>query len=198
MWKRKLTITAGAFALASVPAILQATSLDTKRGTESVIIEHQAAQPQDQARPDQQAGSVNRAPDGTGFATFLTEQKSSQWLANSLIGKSIYSSDNNAIGDIENLVIDRDSGRVTAVVIGVGGFLGIGEKRVALPFSSVLTQKMKQGDVKLMVASNTENQLEKAPEFKTLKDQLAEERQRKALRKSDEQLIKQRSGEPRS
>ena len=40
------------------------------------------------------------------------------------------------IGGVDDILIDKE-GRVTAVIIGVGGFLGMGEKDVAVPFSSV-------------------------------------------------------------
>jgi hypothetical protein len=42
----------------------------------------------------------------------------------------------NKIGGVDDILIDKE-GRVTAVIIGVGGFLGMGEKDVAVPFSSV-------------------------------------------------------------
>jgi PRC-barrel domain len=41
----------------------------------------------------------------------------------------------NKIGGVDDILIDKE-GRVTAVIIGVGGFLGMGEKDVAVPFSS--------------------------------------------------------------
>jgi len=42
----------------------------------------------------------------------------------------------NKIGGVDDILIDKE-GRVTVVIIGVGGFLGMGEKDVAVPFSSV-------------------------------------------------------------
>ncbi|MHA7776881.1 PRC-barrel domain-containing protein [Roseibium sp. M-1] len=58
-------------------------------------------------------------------------------LATNMIGKSVLASESTEgeeIGDINDVVIGRD-GKVHAVVVGVGGFLGIGEKNVALDFS---------------------------------------------------------------
>ena len=48
----------------------------------------------------------------------------------------MYGPNNERIGDINEVLVDRN-GKVDAIVIGAGGFLGIGEKDVALPFSQV-------------------------------------------------------------
>jgi sporulation protein YlmC with PRC-barrel domain len=50
--------------------------------------------------------------------------------------QNVYDPSDNKIGGVDDILIDKE-GRVTAVIIGVGGFLGMGEKDVALPFSSV-------------------------------------------------------------
>ena len=55
--------------------------------------------------------------------------KPGQWRATKLDGLNVYDPGNNKIGDISELIIGRD-GRVAAVVVGVGGFLGIGEHNV--------------------------------------------------------------------
>ena len=79
------------------------------------------------------------ASGGSGAATsggkFITEQQQNQWRASRLIGIDVYGADNNKIGDINEVLVDRQ-GNADAVVVGVGGFLGIGEKNVALPFSA--------------------------------------------------------------
>jgi sporulation protein YlmC with PRC-barrel domain len=50
--------------------------------------------------------------------------------------QNVYDPSDNKIGGVDDILIDK-KGRVTAVIIGVGGFLGMGEKDVAVPFSSV-------------------------------------------------------------
>lgn len=59
-----------------------------------------------------------------------------QMLGSDLEGTSVYGANNENIGDISDVVIDRE-GRVVAVIVGVGGFLGIGEKDVAVPFRAL-------------------------------------------------------------
>ena len=56
-----------------------------------------------------------------------------------------YDPSDSKIGGVDDILIDKE-GRVTAAIIGVGGFLGMGEKDVAVPFSSVRASE-KNGDV---------------------------------------------------
>jgi sporulation protein YlmC with PRC-barrel domain len=67
---------------------------------------------------------------------FLSEEKPNQWRASKLVGVDVYGPNKEKVGDINEVLIDRN-GKAEAIVIGVGGFLGIGEKNVALPFSAV-------------------------------------------------------------
>jgi sporulation protein YlmC with PRC-barrel domain len=60
-----------------------------------------------------------------------------QWRVSDLEGLDVYSSNNgDKIGDIVELILDS-SGRVQAVVIGVGGYLGLGERDIAVPFDQI-------------------------------------------------------------
>lgn len=67
---------------------------------------------------------------------FITEQSSSEWLGSKLIGLNVNDPQNNKIGDIDQLLVDRN-GTIEGVVIAVGGFLGMDKKDVALPFKSL-------------------------------------------------------------
>jgi len=69
-------------------------------------------------------------------APALFEMKPGEWRATKLTGLNVYNPDNQKIGDISELIIDRN-GKVDAVVIGVGGFLGMGEHQAAVPFEKV-------------------------------------------------------------
>ncbi|MFD0461448.1 PRC-barrel domain-containing protein [Microvirga aerilata] len=60
-----------------------------------------------------------------------------QWQASKLEGLAVYSSNNgDKIGDITSLIFNS-SGTVQAVLIGVGGYLGIGERNIAVPFDQI-------------------------------------------------------------
>ena len=63
-------------------------------------------------------------------------QQLGTWRTSKLIGLNVYNSNNEKIGDINEL-INEAPGKGDVVVIGVGGFLGIGESNVGLPWNQV-------------------------------------------------------------
>ena len=58
------------------------------------------------------------------------------WRTSKVVGLSVYNDSNESLGSISDLLMDK-SGNIKGVVIGVGGFLGVGEHLVALPFDKV-------------------------------------------------------------
>lgn len=85
------------------------------------------------------AAATAPAPGG-----FVSSQGMNQFRASKFVGLSVYGTDNQKIGEINELLLDG-SGNVQAAVIGVGGFLGMGEKNVAVPFSSLAWMNTKPG-----------------------------------------------------
>jgi sporulation protein YlmC with PRC-barrel domain len=77
--------------------------------------------------------------------------------------QSVYDPSNSKIGDIMDVLLSQD-GRVSALIIGVGGFLGVGEKDVAIPFSAV-KNTMKDGKAYLTL-DTTKDALKEAPGVK--------------------------------
>jgi PRC-barrel domain protein len=68
---------------------------------------------------------------------FVKQQAIDQWRASKLVGVSVVGADQKTtIGSIKDVLIDHN-GNAQAVVIGVGGFLGMGQKAVAVPFKSL-------------------------------------------------------------
>ncbi len=67
---------------------------------------------------------------------FMTQEGSDMWRASKLSGVAVYGPDNRKVGNISDVLMDH-SGKATTVVIGVGGFLGIGQKDVAVPYDQV-------------------------------------------------------------
>jgi sporulation protein YlmC with PRC-barrel domain len=72
-----------------------------------------------------------------------------QWRASKVIGVNVYNENNDKIGDIQEIIIDK-SAKVDNVVIGVGGFLGLGEHYVAVPM-----EKLKWVDEPVRTSSTT-------------------------------------------
>src|SRR5438552_12858937 len=58
------------------------------------------------------------------------------WRASKMVGLSVYNDKNESVGSINDLLTDK-TGNIKAVVIGVGGFLGVGEHLVAIPLDKV-------------------------------------------------------------
>lgn len=89
-------------------------------------------------------------------------------LASTLIGSTVYSPANETVGDINDLIVGLD-GKVQGVVIGVGGFLGLGEKDVAVKMDQITVQPedANKSNVRLILNS-TKADLEAAPEFKSV------------------------------
>jgi hypothetical protein len=103
---------------------------------------------------------------------YIGEQASEEDLASNWIGQSLYNTSDENLGDINDILIGSD-GQIKAVIVGVGGFLGIGEKAVAVNFAAIEPRSGEDGDVSLYLNA-TQEQLEAAPEFKTLADLEAE------------------------
>jgi len=66
----------------------------------------------------------------------MTQMQPDMMRGSKLMGTDIYGSDNQKIGDLDDVILDRQ-GKIQAIVVGVGGFLGIGEKNVAIPYDQV-------------------------------------------------------------
>ena len=106
------------------------------------------------------------APQATASPTqqqFLSQQQPGQVLASDLMKKNILGSNNQRVGDVSDLVLS-EKGDIVAVLVGVGGFLGIGEKTVAVPFD----QLKRSPETNQLTGSFTREQLERAPAFVTI------------------------------
>ncbi|RUR34167.1 PRC-barrel domain-containing protein [Vreelandella nanhaiensis] len=102
----------------------------------------------------------------TAEATYLTTAPEGTFYAGSLTGNDVQSSveDDDNIGTINDLIINED-GQIQAVVIGVGGFLGMGEKDVAIEWDSLeLTHNQDNNDYEIRVNASRDA-LEEADEF---------------------------------
>ncbi|MGO9543555.1 MAG: PRC-barrel domain-containing protein [Rhodomicrobium sp.] len=105
--------------------------------------------------------------------SFVDKQTTAEVLGTDFINTPVMSKGGQQIGKISNLVFDQE-GRIELAVIGVGGFLGIGEKEVAVPFDSVKSEMVNGKHVFTVDASK--DQLKAAPSYKTLNDQALNQR----------------------
>lgn len=112
---------------------------------------------------DAQPGTT--APEGQQAEPAAPVIKADGFLATNLIGETVYNgtgSDAENIGDVNDVVIGSN-GQVESVVIGVGGFLGIGEKNIAMKYAD-LKWAEKDGD-RWIVVNATKEQLEAQAAF---------------------------------
>lgn len=106
-------------------------------------------------------------------AGYLTEQGEDAISASTYIGQTVYNANDENIGEINDLIIRKDGG-VEAAVVGVGGFLGIGEKNVAVPFEKIEVSEQEDGMTLKLMTTETADSLKAAPEFKTRSQLMAE------------------------
>ncbi|MGY3622529.1 DUF4142 domain-containing protein [Bradyrhizobium sp. USDA 10063] len=143
-----------------------------------------AVQAQRKPADQRRAESASEAQGGQANA-IIAQPGANHMLGSKLRGTTVYGSNDSNVGEINDIVLTTD-GRVAAVVVGVGGFLGIGEKNVAIPFSKIDIRESR-GSTTGMASQDRQNQpsggplepqriylrdmtkqeLEQAPSFKT-------------------------------
>jgi sporulation protein YlmC with PRC-barrel domain len=101
------------------------------------------------------------APPTAGPAEIFTRLPTGTTVTN-FYKQNVYDPSDNKIGDVDDVLIDKE-GRITAMIIGVGGFLGMGEKDVAVPFSSVRASE--KNNKWYLVLNTNKEALKTAPGF---------------------------------
>lgn len=103
-------------------------------------------------------------------ADVMTTVPSSSRTVTDWYKQDVYDQSNNKIGEVMDVLVGQD-GQVSALILGVGGFLGAGEKDVAVSFSTV---KATMKDNKMyLTMSTTKDALKSAPGFKYDRDKTA-------------------------
>ena len=108
------------------------------------------------------------APTTENAAPAAPVVKSDGSLISNIIGESVYNGtadDAQSIGKVTDVVFDKD-GQAKSIVLGVGGFLGVGQKDVAVPFDALQVQrKANSSSIDKITVSYTKDQLTNAPKF---------------------------------
>lgn len=110
----------GLFALAIAAHIAPATA-------------QKPAQPAVGTSPPSATAAESAAPGTLGVATLKLENG---WRASHLIGSTVYNAQNEEVGTVDDLILTQQD-KVVVAIISVGGFLGIGSKLVAVPYSEL-------------------------------------------------------------
>ncbi|MDZ4842806.1 MAG: PRC-barrel domain-containing protein [Hyphomicrobium aestuarii] len=112
----------------------------------------------------QSTAPVTPAPMATVGDAGIFYGKPYEYRVAKMLGTQVTNGANETIGDINDVVVDKD-GKVAAVIIGVGGFLGMGERNVAVTFSALQLSRDTGGAVVVKV-NTTKDALKTAPEWK--------------------------------
>jgi hypothetical protein len=126
---------------------------------------------------DTSSAAVSSVEQPTGPFDIVTgyTRIDSDAFATQIIGAPVYDSpanDANKLGDINDIVLN-ESGTAQAVIIGVGGFLGIGEKQVAVAYSALELVAAEDGSERFVVETTVDD-LTAAPDFVIVEDNAAE------------------------
>lgn len=109
--------------------------------------------------------SSSSAATNSSSSTATADPASGESFDATLKGKAVYNENDEKVGDVKDLVMSSD-GKVTHVVLGVGGFVGVGEHPVAIPYQEINTT----GD-KLTLRGYTKDQLKEMPAYEAPKDE---------------------------
>lgn len=104
-------------------------------------------------------GAVQTAP----AKAILGQQAADEMRSSKVVGMNVYNSKNEKIGDINDLILAKD-GKAHLAIVGVGGFLGMNEKNVAIPFGEMKFSRKEDGTLHAVVESTKET-LQSAPNY---------------------------------
>ncbi|EAQ01164.1 hypothetical protein OB2597_03709 [Pseudooceanicola batsensis HTCC2597] len=114
---------------------------------------------------DQTAGNMDGGFAGTADGTFPgTPVENTYLTADNLDGARVYDANDEWVGEISELIVTEE-GEITDAIIDVGGFLGIGEKPVALKLSDLQILRQDGSDDVRIYTAMAEEELESMPEF---------------------------------
>ena len=121
-----------------------------------------SAQPGAMGTQSSQPGVVQRV-DGASLVMTFYAANPADTRATKLIGRTVYNLNNESIGEVNDLIIDNGK-TIKAIMVGVGGFLGMGERNVAIAPASIVISELGDGNARLVV-NTTREDLKKAQAF---------------------------------
>jgi hypothetical protein len=168
--RRELQIASALVALLAAPALAQNTPAAPAAGQEAAPVP--GTQAAGEAAPATSAAEIRALPQA-GSPKFVDRQQDDEMLAGTLIGTQVVNAADESLGEINDVLLAAD-GRLKAAVVGVGGFLGIAERDVAVPWDALAVSRDDDEDLLLRLDVSRE-QLEAAPDFETVADRRAAE-----------------------
>jgi putative membrane protein len=148
------------FAQETLPTLQE--HLKTAQSLASSQSTQNEAKPSEQMAPEAAPSAPPAASSTKDSAELGTELPADAISISTYYNEDVYDTQDNKIGDVNDILLDKD-GRLSTAIIGVGGFLSVGEKDVAVPFKSLKVSE-KAGD-RYLVINATKEALEKAPGY---------------------------------
>lgn len=150
------------FAIAQSPTATSPTpAQNSGTSNQSGTTSSSTAQPGAMGTQSSQTGV--RRVEGASIVLSFYNANPADTRASKLIGRDVYNLENEDIGEVSDLIIDNGK-TIKAIVVSVGGFLGMGERNVAINPASVVLTELSDGNVRLVVNTNRED-LKKSPAF---------------------------------
>lgn len=154
-------------ALVAMPAVTYAQTATTETPARTETMQAPTSDAPAAATTEMPAATTAVAPVDAAMmepdaVEYVTTEMSGSIYVSDLVGQSVYGMTEEKTGDINDLLMD-EQGNVQAVIIGVGGFIGLGEKDVAVTLES-LTIRTVDDNVRISIAA-TEQELEEAPSY---------------------------------
>jgi sporulation protein YlmC with PRC-barrel domain len=108
--------------------------------------------------------------------TTMSAAPSGSWTITDYYKQDVYDPQQSKIGSVDDVLVDK-SGKITGLVIGVGGFLGAGEKDVIVPFTAIKSEK--KNDKWWLTLDETKDDLKSAQGFEYNKNSTSWELQKR-------------------
>jgi sporulation protein YlmC with PRC-barrel domain len=109
-------------------------------------------------------GAADNPSPAAHTAKVIDQQKPDEWLASKFKGTDVLGADGAKVGSVDDILFDRN-GQIKAIVVGVGGFLGIGSKDIALEFNNFQVIPGKDGKADQLKLAMSKEELTAASEF---------------------------------
>lgn len=159
---QRLLLTTAIAALALTPALAQDSTSGTQPPPEPLAQDQAAPPPDSTTQPPPEIVAEEPPATPPPSDAIIAAENATDMSADKLIGASVYNTEGEKVGAVEDIVIDKD-GKIAGVVLKVGGLLGIGGKSVGIKWDEV---KVSPQDPLVTIAYKKE-QLEVAPDFQT-------------------------------
>src|SRR5215467_15637085 len=165
---KKLMITTASLALLTGAAIAQAPD-QPKQSPPAATTDQPKQSPPAATTEQPKSPPAATADKSADKNQVITEQKPDQLLASKVKGTNVIGSNDEKVGDVSDILFDKE-GKILAYVVGVGGFLGLGAKDVALSPASFQVMPASDREKMKLKISMTKDELKNASEFKPYKE----------------------------